>query len=1170
MANNNFSGYTSSNNYYSSTTDPQYALYGGYYATVPTMASNSQSQGQGSPQMSIPQSASSTAYAFSSGSYPVPNYASSSSQYYGGYGQDMSGYSAYASAAQPHSNQDFIYNYQNIEQQAAAFMQQYTAAAAAASSTSSAVRSVTETSDDQPPVFGIEPQQLEQFSHQIQQQFSNMYQQHPAQQQQQQQSKQQQQHTTHQQSSSHQSPAQQHGQQLTAEQQKEFQRTFQQAFEKNLQQQIKQQILQQLGQTGNLGGASVVDGVAVFFGDDSVGKKSSSGSVHGGSGQKGGVGSAGGVEASGKDKSKYYCSVCDVVYANSLAFTSHLGSEMHKLKKEKALKNPPKDKRPEEQQWSSSSSGKIYVSPEPVVKQQQQQQPQSLYAPDGRKLLWCKLCEVSCAGADLYAQHIKGDAHQKVLQMTNEQRRQHIHQKKLLKPEEFGMSLDSVHSPAAVSQAVPIDEDNLGSEYIEELRKEDGELMRIFCNLCKVDLSNLDTKMIHMKSSKHVTLYWEKKQREGVPPPSHQQQQQQLHSLQHLNFSASHTTKDYPDVLVQNIGSALQQQIQQQFQHQIQQQLQQQFAQSYGYAPCDSFPGSAYYNNHHSHYSQYNKEFAESQRFERSRKFPPNRKWAPGSSGVSTKPDFIVLGGSDSGYNKYDSLFKAVQKVLTDVDKWLKPIVEPVEPSQQPITSKRIGAIAKGLLIRNHLVLDILLIMPNWPTKSDLRGILNKLENAMQAEPSTASTTPYSTSLSPTEESIVVKCRSAPFVVCNIHVTCVKDNCGCGDGDDEMQGDDDRAPKTGKEQSNDRDDVGGGSSGVEVVDVDQEADRIDKELCAKLLKDLDHTKWFQTKANMLPSCVLVVRVLKSITNTIGDLSDELIELGVYRVLKTTQKPCTPGKAFIGFIKSLASGSLLPDDHPMKVEIKCKSSGAQLVKDGSDGGGSDNKLDTEKIDAIRTGEDGDSRMKVSDGENVENLEEATEDGKCGERNVDVDMHQQNEHETKNNGDAATVTAGAAASATAADEDIRKIDVIIHEKVFTHVEDNENDRMSNSDKSESDKSREKNMTSQQSVEKVFDDDDNKRWQDALCGMGLEERVEITSRAQKLLKTVLSGDLHEVLGLCKKNETKVTSPAKKSDADELVDNDVTMVKDGDDDDEHDDDGVSKEKKRKFISEK
>ena len=89
--------------------------------------------------------------------------------------------------------------------------------------------------------------------------------------------------------------------------QQQMQQQMKQAFEKQIHQQIHQMVLQKLGQpSGNSEGRTV-------FGEDNVGVRSGASTE-----VVGGVGSDG--------KSKYYCSTCDINYANSLVCCSLIAS----------------------------------------------------------------------------------------------------------------------------------------------------------------------------------------------------------------------------------------------------------------------------------------------------------------------------------------------------------------------------------------------------------------------------------------------------------------------------------------------------------------------------------------------------------------------------------------------------------------------------------------------------------------------------------------------------------------------------------------------------------------------------------------------------------------------------------------------------------------------------
>jgi len=90
-------------------------------------------------------------------------------------------------------------------------------------------------------------------------------------------------------------------------------------------------------------------------------------------------------------------------------------------------------------------------------------------------------------------------------------------------------------------------------------------------------------------------------------------------------------------------------------------------------------------------------------------------------------------------------------------------------------------------------------------------------------------------------------------------------------------------------------------------------DLLDESICLQYLGRLRHTKWFQAKAVVLPSCVLIIRVLRDFCERVPTwkpLPQWALELLVERAL-SAGKCTSPGEALRSVFECVASGILLP-------------------------------------------------------------------------------------------------------------------------------------------------------------------------------------------------------------------------------------------------------------------
>jgi zinc finger RNA-binding protein len=101
----------------------------------------------------------------------------------------------------------------------------------------------------------------------------------------------------------------------------------------------------------------------------------------------------------------------------------------------------------------------------------------------------------------------------------------------------------------------------------------------------------------------------------------------------------------------------------------------------------------------------------------------------------------------------------------------------------------------------------------------------------------------------------------------------------------------------------------------EQMQADQEAGVLHRPSCCAALAALRHTKWFQMVAQGLPSCSILMRVLKDICRRVpawGVLDSWILELLVQRSLTSANPDYTrPGDMFRRVMECVASGIFLP-------------------------------------------------------------------------------------------------------------------------------------------------------------------------------------------------------------------------------------------------------------------
>ncbi|XP_039586520.1 spermatid perinuclear RNA-binding protein isoform X2 [Passer montanus] len=91
-------------------------------------------------------------------------------------------------------------------------------------------------------------------------------------------------------------------------------------------------------------------------------------------------------------------------------------------------------------------------------------------------------------------------------------------------------------------------------------------------------------------------------------------------------------------------------------------------------------------------------------------------------------------------------------------------------------------------------------------------------------------------------------------------------------------------------------------------------DLLDRQKCLEALASLRHAKWFQARANGLKSCVIVLRILRDLCNRVptwAPLKGWPLELICEKSIGTCNRPLGAGEALRRVMECLASGILLP-------------------------------------------------------------------------------------------------------------------------------------------------------------------------------------------------------------------------------------------------------------------
>ncbi|XP_021499453.1 interleukin enhancer-binding factor 3 isoform X6 [Meriones unguiculatus] len=194
----------------------------------------------------------------------------------------------------------------------------------------------------------------------------------------------------------------------------------------------------------------------------------------------------------------------------------------------------------------------------------------------------------------------------------------------------------------------------------------------------------------------------------------------------------------------------------------------------------------------------------------------------------------------------------------------------------------RVGLVAKGLLLKGDLDLELVLLCKEKPTTA----LLDKVADNLAIQLTTVTEDKYEVLQSVDDAAIVIQNTKEPPLSLTIHLT---------------------SPVVREEMEK----VLAG----ETLSVNDPPDVLDRQKCLAALASLRHAKWFQARANGLKSCVIVIRVLRDLCTRVptwGPLRGWPLELLCEKSIGTANRPMGAGEALRRVLECLASGIVMPD------------------------------------------------------------------------------------------------------------------------------------------------------------------------------------------------------------------------------------------------------------------
>ncbi|XP_068104255.1 spermatid perinuclear RNA-binding protein isoform X4 [Hyperolius riggenbachi] len=198
----------------------------------------------------------------------------------------------------------------------------------------------------------------------------------------------------------------------------------------------------------------------------------------------------------------------------------------------------------------------------------------------------------------------------------------------------------------------------------------------------------------------------------------------------------------------------------------------------------------------------------------------------------------------------------------------------------------RIGLVAKGLLIKDDMELELVLLCKEKPTESLLATVRENLPLQIQKLTEEA----YEVEQCIEDATLIIHNSKEPKLTLKVILT---------------------SPLFREEE----DRAGGAAMRlVENVAMKDPPDLLDRQKCLNALASLRHAKWFQARANGLKSCVIVLRILRDLCNRVPTwtrLKGWPLEIICEKAIGTCNRPLGAGEALRRVMECLASGIILP-------------------------------------------------------------------------------------------------------------------------------------------------------------------------------------------------------------------------------------------------------------------
>ncbi|XP_064865742.1 zinc finger RNA-binding protein-like isoform X4 [Oncorhynchus nerka] len=449
----------------------------------------------------------------------------------------------------------------------------------------------------------------------------------------------------------------------------------------------------------------------------------------------------------------------------------------------------------------------------------------------------------------------------------------------------------------------------VGHDYVEEVRNDDGKVIRFHCKLCECSFNDPNAKDMHLKGRRH-RLQYKKKVNPELP----------------VEIKPSNRARKLQEGKLRKQKAVLKRQRDDEQRWHLE---------------MSRYEEDMYWRRREEEQLYWGEQ--------RHMMAPPPLMSRPGMPVPPLLPvrrpdspdDRHIMAKHSTIYPVEEEL-QAVQRIVSHTERALKlvsvSLLEKEPPSAAPSAATeaateadagekgpdnqaarmlkgvmRVGILAKGLLLHGDRNMELILLAAKKPTLSLLKDIAEQLPKEMAP----FSEDQYEVKAHPEEANIVIFSSKEPKMQVTISLTSPLMREDPAPDKEEKAGDKAAEKDMPHETMTTMEVLSYVKMMPRVKGVPEKdpADVLNQNKCLEYLAALRHAKWFQARANGLQSCVIIIRVLRDLCQRVptwGKMPSWAMELLVEKAISSATGPLSPGEAMRRVLECIATGILLPD------------------------------------------------------------------------------------------------------------------------------------------------------------------------------------------------------------------------------------------------------------------